>query len=115
MYFRAKKKQAQDVYISDPIDTDKDGRSLTLMDIVSDNTDIINDVDFKFSCNKLYKAIDKVLSDREREIIIRRYGLDGNKPLQQRILAEKMNISRSYVSRIEKKALKKLKDELGKE
>ena len=115
MHFRAKKKQAQDIYISDPIDTDKDGHSLTLMDIVSDNTDLISDVDFKFSCENLYKAINKVLTDREKEIVIKRYGLDGHKPLQQRILAEKMDISRSYVSRIEKKALKKLKDELSKD
>ena len=110
MYFRGKKKEAQDLYISDPIDTDKDGHSLTLMDIVADDCDLIADVDLKLKCDKLYKMIDKVLTKREKEIIIKRYGLNGQKAMQQRIIAEEMNISRSYVSRIEKKALEKLKN-----
>ncbi len=112
MYFRSKKKEAQDVYISDPIDTDKEGHSLTLMDIVADDSDIIYDVDLKMNCDKLYKAMDKVLTKREKEIIVKRYGLNGEKALQQRIIADKLNISRSYVSRIEKRALEKLKSEM---
>ncbi len=112
MYFRSKKKEAQDVYISDPIDTDKEGHSLTLMDIVADDSDIIYDVDLKMNSDKLYKAMDKVLTKREKEIIVKRYGLNGEKALQQRIIADKLNISRSYVSRIEKRALEKLKSEM---
>lgn len=112
MYFRAQKKTSGDVYMSDPIDMDKDGNMLTLIDVISDNSDIVDDIELKIKTEKLYKALIKVLDDRERNIIILRYGLYGNKEYTQREIAKKLNISRSYVSRIEKKALEKMKEEL---
>lgn len=109
MYFRACKKRAQDVHISDPIDTDKDGNALTLSDILSDDSDIVDIIDKKIKLSKLGSIIDKALDEREKNIIKLRYGLDGNKELTQHEIAEKFGISRSYVSRIEKSALMKLK------
>jgi len=109
MYFRNQKKTAQDVSINEPIDTDKDGNALTLIDIVASDEDIISDIDLKMKSEKLYKYIQEVLSPRERIIIQLRYGLNATKPLPQREVAAKMDISRSYVSRIEKKALSQLR------
>ncbi len=114
MYFRGKKKTAQDVYISDPIDTDRDGNSITLMDIVSEEDHIADDIDLKIKSEKLYKHITSILDEREKRIIASRYGLYGTLPLTQREVAKNMGISRSYVSRIEKKALEKLKAEFDK-
>ena len=101
MYFRNLKKSAGDVYISDPIDTDKDGNALTMVD----------SLDLKFRSQQLYEYIQKCLSSRERTIIVLRYGLGGQKALTQREVAKKLGISRSYVSRIEKKALLALRGE----
>jgi RNA polymerase sporulation-specific sigma factor len=109
MYFRNQKKTAQDVSISDPIDTDKDGNQLTLMDIVSCDDTVLDDVDLKIKSERLHKYISSVLDERERIIIEMRYGLDGFRPKTQREVAEKLKISRSYVSRIEKKAVEKLR------
>lgn len=109
MYFRSAKKTAQDVYISDPIDTDKDGNTLTLIDVITDNSDIIEDLDLKIKLQKLQKYLNDTLTPRELTIIRLRYGLDGRQELPQREVAKKLKISRSYVSRIEKKALEKLK------
>jgi len=109
MYFRNQKKTAQDVSINEPIDTDKDGNALTLIDIVASDEDIISDIDLKIKSEKLYNYIKSVLTARERIIIHFRYGLDGTKPLTQREVAAKMDISRSYVSRIEKRALSQLR------
>ena len=109
MYFRSAKKTAQDVYISDPIDTDKDGNTLTLIDVITDNSDIIEDLDLKIKLQKLQKYLNDTLTPRELTIIRLRYGLDGRQELPQREVAKKLRISRSYVSRIEKKALEKLK------
>ena len=106
MHFRASKKTAQDVSISDPIDTDKEGNPLTLMDVISEDDTILDDL--KINAEKLYRYIRESLDDREQEIIEWRYGLIGD-GLTQREVAKKLNISRSYVSRIEKKALSKLK------
>ena len=97
MNFRNMKKSAQDVYISDPIDIDKDGNNLTLMDIVADDSNILEDIDTKLKCEKMYAYINESLDERERQIIILRYGLNGK--------AKRLGISRSYISRIEKKAL----------
>lgn len=97
MHFRSQKKSAQDVYISDPIDTDKDGNQLTLMDVVSCEDTILDDVDLKMKSEKLRAYIVK-LPPRERAIIEMRYGLHGAKPQTQREVAGKLNISRSYVS-----------------
>ncbi len=107
MHFRAQKKASQDVYISDPIDTDSEGNALTLMDIVADEDTIVDDIDLKMKSEKLYNYI-TALDGREKRIIHMRYGLGGNTPLTQREVAYKLGISRSYVSRIEKKALSKL-------
>ena len=109
MYFRSAKKTAQDVYISDPIDTDKDGNTLTLIDVITDNSDIIEDLDLKIKLQKLQKYLNDTLTPRELTIIRLRYGLDGRQELPQREVAKRLKISRSYVSRIEKKALEKLK------
>lgn len=109
MYFRSLKKTAQDVYISDPIDTDSEGNSLSLMDIVADERDIADDIEEKLRSEKLYRYIAQCLTPRERMILKLRYGLCCTTPLTQREVAEKLKISRSYVSRIEKKALIKLK------
>ena len=108
MYFRGKKKSAQDVYISDPIDTDRDGNSITLMDIVAEEDHIADDIDTKIKSEQLYKYINSELDERERDIVSLRYGLYGKIPLTQREVAKKLGISRSYVSRIEKRSLQKL-------
>ena len=109
MYFRNQKKSAQDVYINDPIDSDKDGNTLTLIDAIADKTDIVEELDTKMKLEKLKSIINTTLDPRELEIITLRYGLGGKTELTQREIATKLNISRSYVSRIEKSALKKLR------
>lgn len=109
MYFRNQKKTSQDVYISDPIETDKEGNTLTLIDVIADESDFAEDIDTKMKIEKLRVIIRGVLSKREYKIINMRYGLSGNKELTQREVAKLLNISRSYVSRIEKAALEKLK------
>ena len=100
MFFRNQKKTAQDVFISDPIDTDKDGNTLTL---------IADEIDTKIKVEKLRVILPVCLTERERLIIEMRYGLCGREELTQREIAKKLNISRSYVSRIEKSALEKLR------
>lgn len=105
MYFRYAKKSSQDISISEPIDTDKDGNALTLLDTMSTEDNILDNLDCKIKSEQLKQYINEVLTPRERTIIQLRYGLDGLKPLTQREVAKKMGISRSYVSRIEKKSL----------
>lgn len=113
MYFRNQKKSSQDVYISDPIDTDGDGNALTLMDVIADKSDIVEDIDTKIKLQKLKEIINtNILSNRELEIVEFRYGINGKPELTQREIAKRLNISRSYVSRIEKSALEKLKSKL---
>ncbi len=112
MYMRSAKKQALDVSMSDPIDTDKDGNSLTLIDIIADDMDVEAEIESMIDVRKLKVAVDKCLDDRERTIIAYRYGLFGMDELTQREIAKKLKISRSYVSRIEKRALQKLRDEI---
>lgn len=109
MNFRAMKKTAGDLYINEPVETDKDGNTLTLMDLVDDGIDIHEQVDLLIRSRQLYQFLDKCLEERELEIIIYRYGLYGRKPHTQSEVAKKLNISRSYVSRLEKKAIEKLK------
>ena len=109
MYFRNNRKSAQDVSLNDTIDTDKDGNPLTLMDIMASDMDVAEDVDTKLHLEVLNRYIDEVLTPREKEVIIKRYGIGGVKKQTQRELAKKLNISRSYISRIEKKALEKLR------
>ena len=115
MHFRNKKKSAQDVYISDPIDTDKDGNSLTLMDIMAEDDNIVDCIDLHIKSEQLYHFIEGALDERERQIIIMRYGLGGTRPLTQREVADHLKISRSYVSRIEKKAIGALRARFEKE
>ena len=115
MYFRSKKKYALETSLSEAVEIDKDGNPLTYMDIISCEDTIADDLDLKIRSNQMLRAVNRVLDEREREIIILRYGLcEGKKPLTQREVAQKLNISRSYVSRIEKNALAKLKEELCK-
>lgn len=109
MFFRNQKKTAQDVFISDPIDTDKDGNTLTLIDVIADKSDIADEIDTKIKVEKLRVILPVCLTERERLIIEMRYGLCGRDELTQREIAKKLNISRSYVSRIEKSALEKLR------
>lgn len=115
MHFRNLRKSAQDVFISDPIDTDKEGNSLTLQDIMSDDDNIFDCIDLRLKSEQMYKYIEKHLSSRERKILIMRYGLFCTKPLTQREVADTLNISRSYVSRIEKKAIGILRKQFGRE
>ena len=109
MHFRNNKKSAQDVSLNDTIDTDKDGNPLTLMDIMAVDDNIIDDLDRKMNLAVLDDYIRTVLTPREREIIVSRYGLYGHEALPQRVIAKRLGISRSYISRIEKKALEKLR------
>jgi len=109
MFFRSAKKTAQDVSLNDPIDTDKDGNTLTLLDTIATDDHILEDIDLRMKVRQLYDAVKTRLSPREREIVLLRYGLMGQRPLVQREVAKKLNISRSYVSRLEKKALQKLR------
>lgn len=109
MNFRSLKKSSQDVYISDPIDTDGEGNSLTLIDVIADQSDVIEEIDKKIKLQKLKVILSGTLDEREKRIIYMRYGLGGSKELTQREIAKKLNISRSYVSRIEKAALEKLR------
>ena len=108
MHFRAAKKTAQDVSLSEPIDTDSEGRPLTLMDVLAQDDTIVDDLDRKVNIEKLGQYIRESLDAREREIIALRYGLSG-RPLTQWQVAERLDISRSYVSRLETKALSKLR------
>ena len=109
MHFRNNKKYAQDVYISDPIDTDKNGNTLTLIDIIADEGNIEEEIDTKIKLQRLRSILNTTLDKRELQIIKMRYGLDGEKELTQREIAKKLKISRSYVSRIETAALLKLR------
>ncbi|MBQ8787036.1 MAG: RNA polymerase sporulation sigma factor SigK [Oscillospiraceae bacterium] len=109
MHFRSLKKTAGDIYFDEPIDTDKEGNQLTLIDIISEDDEIVDKIDLNIKSEQLYRFIDECLDERELTIIKHRYGLFGCKPLTQREVAEKLDISRSYVSRIEKKALQTLR------
>lgn len=105
MYFRSQKKFSQDISINEPIDTDSEGNPLTLMDIICTEDTISDDIDKKMTIRKLYKFIEELENEREKTIIIMRYGLYGTKPRTQKEIAKILRISRSYVSRIEKKVL----------
>ena len=109
MSFRASKKFANDVYMNEPVETDKDGNAVTLMDLIDDGSDIHETVELSIRSKQLYKFLKKCLDRRELEILSYRYGLYGRSPHTQNETAEKMKISRSYVSRIEKKAIEKLR------
>lgn len=113
MHFRSRRKTAGDLSLSDALDTDSEGNSLSLMDIVSNDEELSDRIGNFEICAKLRGYIDTVLTEREAKIIKIRYGLDGMEPKTQRETAQMCGISRSYVSRIEKKALEKLREALG--
>lgn len=105
MHFRSLKKSGNDVLLGDTIDIDKDGNPLTIDDIIADDTDLAEELETKTRWSQVKRYIENMEDEREREIIILRYGLNNKKPLTQREVAQRLNISRSYVSRIEKKIL----------
>jgi RNA polymerase sporulation-specific sigma factor len=109
MSLRARKKNERDVYFHDPIDSDNAGHPLTLLDIVAKDENIADEIDLKIKAQSLGTYIQQVLTPREKHILIQRYGLGGASEKTQLEIAEKLGISRSYVSRIEKKALGKLR------
>ena len=113
MFFRSKKKGGLEVSINDTIDVDKDGNPLTYLDIISTEESIEGELDLKINTERVRRYIDERLNPREREIIVLRYGLEGYQPRTQREVARYLGISRSYVSRIEKKALDALRDGFG--
>ena len=114
MLMRGDRKLSREVSLYDPIGTDKEGNEITLLSILEhEDEDIIDQLDKKQSLRKLSKVLSKVLTPREYFVVIRRYGLYGHHETTQRELAEQLNISRSYVSRIEKKALEKLRLQLN--
>lgn len=113
MFFRSARKTAQDVSLNEPIDTDKDGNTLTLLDTIATDDNIVEDIDLRMKTKRLYEVLGKILTPREREIIVLRYGLAGQRPMVQREVAKKLHISRSYISRLEKKALEKLRGQFG--
>lgn len=108
MFFRSQKKLANEVSINETIDIDRDGNPLTYIDVISCDDTVAEDVDRKMQTDRMYYFINNVLSEREKQIIIMRYGLYGSRQFTQREVALAMGISRSYVSRIEKSALDKL-------
>ena len=112
MYFRANKKSAQDVSLSDSIESSSDGTPLELMDVVADDCDLMEQISAKEQVRELRQAVDRCLTDCERQVILLRYGLAGQSPKRQREVAQVTGLSRSYISRIEKRALEKLRKEL---
>ena len=110
MYLRSTKKHASDISLQEPISKDKDGNEITVMETISPEVDLVSEeAENGMRFKALYQNIQSALNDREKLIINLRYGLDGRKELTQREIAKKLGISRSYVSRIEKKALLKLR------
>ena len=113
MFFRSRKKTSAEVSLNDTIDVDRDGNPLTYMDIISAPDTITEDIELKIHIEKLRELVDEVLDERERQIVVLRYGLMGYEPKTQREVAKHLGISRSYVSRIEKRALESLKGAFG--
>ena len=112
MYFRSQRKSAQDVSLSDYIETGAEGAPLELMDVLSEDCDLLEEVSGRETVARLRRAVERCLSEQERQVVVLRYGLGGEAPLRQRQVAERLGISRSYISRIEKRALGKLRAEL---
>ena len=112
MYFRSQRKSAQDVSLSDYIETGAEGAPLELMDVLSEDCDLLEEISGRETVARLRQAVERCLSEQERQVVVLRYGLGGGAPLRQRQVAERLGISRSYISRIEKRALGKLRAEL---
>ena len=115
MHFRSQKKSALDLSLSDSIDSDGDGGALSLMDVLADEDDMTERIGNEELCERLRSCVDESLDERESRILTLRYGLNGETPLTQKETAKLCGISRSYVSRIEKKALEKLKEIMEKD
>ena len=113
MYFRSRKKLQGEVSLSDSIETDQDGNALMLMDVVGVDDTMLSDLQDREDSILVRRLVRECLTDREREIVSLRYGLGGGMPRTQREIAARLGISRSYVSRIEKRALEKLEQALG--
>lgn len=113
MYFRAGRKRAQDVSLSELIETGTDGTALELEAVVAGEEDLLEELCAREDARKLRAAVEACLTDQEKQVIVLRYGLYGNAPRRQREVAERLGISRSYVSRIEKKALERLRQALA--
>ena len=113
MHFRAQRKLQGEVSLSDTIEGDGDGNGLSLMDVISVDDTMLEDLDTRDACRQVRRCVRECLTEREAEIVSLRYGLGGRTPRTQREIAKQWGISRSYVSRIEKKALKKLEDAMG--
>ena len=109
MHFRGQKKSSQDVSLSDYIETGTDGAALSLMDVVSQDEDLLEQVTSRELMRQVGRAVETQLTEQERQVICMRYGLQGQMPRRQREVAQAVGISRSYVSRIEKRALEKLR------
>lgn len=114
MFFRAQKKSSCEVSINETIGIDKDGNPLSYIDVISCEDTIAEDIDIKINSRKAVMIINNLLTPRERQIIILRYGLNNKKPITQREIAAALGISRSYVSRIEKSAIDKIRFEFEK-
>lgn len=112
MYFRGQKKTAGDISLSDCLETNKDGTTLSVQDVVASDEDLFENLARKEEVRKLRRAVAECLTEREQTVIRLRYGLGGDAPLRQQDVAARLGISRSYVSRIEKKALEKLREAL---
>ncbi len=110
MYFRGKKKDSNLISVNEPIDSDSEGNPLTIFDVLYTDDTISDDIDLKNKIKRLYELIEEIESEREKEIIIMRYGLYNTKAYTQREIAEKLSISRSYVSRIEKRIIEQLSE-----
>ena len=113
MAIRASKKTQNEISIDEPIGTDSEGNRITFNDILSDDGEILDEVNMKMVKTSLAVLLDRVLDEREKIIIVLRYGLAGGREYTQNEIAKKLNISRSYVSRIEKKALEKLSENMN--
>lgn len=109
MYFRSQRKSSQDVSLSDYIETGTDGAALSLMDVLGDDEDLLENISRRETIQRVTQAVESCLSEQERQVIRLRYGLGGTVPQRQREVAAITGISRSYVSRIEKRALQKLR------
>lgn len=114
MHFRSQRKLQGEVSLSESLDADGDGNSLSILDTISVDDNMLEELDTRDSCAKVRQCVGRCLNEREAMIITLRYGLNNKQPLTQREIAVKCGISRSYVSRLEKKALEKLKDEFEK-
>ena len=115
MYFRSQKKSSQDISVNEPIDVDNEGNPLTLIDIIATEDTILDEIYLSSMSEKMYKFIKEIDDERDKTIIVLRYGLNNQKPLTQREVAQKLNISRSYVSRIEKRILSQLREKFKKD